>query len=308
MKRILAAVCVVAIWSTAARAEKMQIAVIDLAPRDVPKVVANAVTDIVRSEMVKTGYFTVIERAQMNEILKEQGLQGSGCTDQTCAVQVGKLLSARKILVGEVNRAGAGFVITVRIVDVEKGTAEFAATEKANSDDVIDQAGIGITRKLAQNIYEQNQDYFKVPITPAGYYPRGLVPGWGQFYAGNPIKGGVYIGSFILGLGLITYGAVNYNNVKKEYDDLQRGAPQSEFDKKYDAKISASRMFIGFLSFTAIVYAANWVDIIFFSKPDFAEKATVMNNAAGPYFAFDVLQDTGEQYGRKFCASVVYRY
>ncbi len=85
-----------------ARAEKMQIAVLDLEPKGIPKIMAGAVSDIVRSELVKSGYFTVVERGQMDAILREQGFQMTGCTDSACAVQMGKLLSAKKILMGEI--------------------------------------------------------------------------------------------------------------------------------------------------------------------------------------------------------------
>jgi TolB-like protein len=110
---------------------KMRLAILDLEPRGVSKVISSSVTDLLRTEMIDTGQFTVVERAQMDAIMKEQGLQQTGCTDNTCAVQVGKLLSANKILVGEVNILGQGLVITARVVDVEKGTADFASSEKA---------------------------------------------------------------------------------------------------------------------------------------------------------------------------------
>ena len=86
--------------------EKVTIAVLDLNPKGVSARVANVVADIIRSEFVNIGNFTVVERSQMNAIMEEQGLQMSGCTDSSCAVQFGKLLSARRIVVGEVNKAG----------------------------------------------------------------------------------------------------------------------------------------------------------------------------------------------------------
>ena len=69
---IPAAVLLLASTLPLAARDKMQIAVLDLQPKGVSKVLAGAVTDIIRSEMVKTGLFTVLERGQMKEILKEQ--------------------------------------------------------------------------------------------------------------------------------------------------------------------------------------------------------------------------------------------
>lgn len=92
MKKIILyarAICTVCV--PAFPAEKMQVAVLDLQPKGISKILAGAASDIIRSEMIKTGLFTVVERGQMNEIFKEQGFQMTGCTDQACAVQVGKV-------------------------------------------------------------------------------------------------------------------------------------------------------------------------------------------------------------------------
>ena len=130
--------------------EKMRIAVLDLTVDGVPARTARTVSDMLRSDLVNTGKFIVIERAQMEEILKEQGFQKSGCTDQECAVQLGKIMSARKILVGSVSPLGATIILNVRIVDVENAVVEFAAKEKADSEAVLDAAVAILTRKLVE--------------------------------------------------------------------------------------------------------------------------------------------------------------
>ena len=280
---IPAAVLLLASTLPLAARDKMQIAVLDLQPKGVSKVLAGAVTDIIRSEMVKTGLFTVVERGQMNEILKEQGFQMTGCTDSACAVQVGKLLSARKILMGEMNKMGGNFLLTVRIVDVEKGVSEFAASERAVSEDVLDKASADITRKLSENIVEGNKDFFVPRKTRVGYYARSLVPGWGQMYADRDTKGWLFLGAFIAAAGFTTYGYMNFQSADSAYQDVPRGSPQSEFDAKYDDKVAASRLFTIGLGLTAAVYLAHWVDAVFFTRPAFEDRlAGVL--ASGPYY------------------------
>jgi TolB-like protein len=132
--------------------EKMRLAVLDLESKGVSKVIASSVSDLLRTEMVDTGQFTVVERSQMNTILREHELQQTGCTDNACAVQVGKLLSAKKILIGEVNQMGAGVIITARVVDVEKGTADFASSERAGNLNDIDRATKMLAGKLTERI------------------------------------------------------------------------------------------------------------------------------------------------------------
>ena len=85
----------------------------------------------------------VIERANLEEILKEQRLQLSGVTSETGAAAVGELLNARQILVGSFTvRQAAGsarLTLSARIVDVEQGTVITAAMAEApKADDPAD--------------------------------------------------------------------------------------------------------------------------------------------------------------------------
>ncbi len=134
--------------SQAFSVEKTRIAILDLKAKGVPERMADAVTDLIKSDIVNSNYFDVVERQQMDQILSEIGFQQAGCTDQSCAIQVGKLLSAKKILMGEVTRLGNSIIITTRIVDVEKGLAEQAAKEKAESEEALE----ATSARLAANI------------------------------------------------------------------------------------------------------------------------------------------------------------
>ena len=136
MRRMFAACFAAVVISLPAfAAEKMTIAIMDFQAQDVPRAEAVKISELIRNEMVNSGRYLVLERAQVGKILKEQGFQMTGCTDVTCAVQVGKLLSARKILVGTVMKFGENVAVTGRVVDVEKGVAEFGEKERAISKD-----------------------------------------------------------------------------------------------------------------------------------------------------------------------------
>ena len=85
-------------------AEKIRIAVLDFNGTQLPRTVRQACTDLIRNEMIKTGLFTVLEREEIDVILEDMGLSLIACEDQSCAVKVGKSLSAKKVLVGEINK------------------------------------------------------------------------------------------------------------------------------------------------------------------------------------------------------------
>ena len=106
-----------------------QIAVLDLDPVGVTRTESQTLTDRLRSELVATGAFTVIERAEMDEILKEQGFQQTGCTSDACAVEIGKLLNVRRIVAGSIGKIGSVYTISLRVIDVETGVIISTYTE-----------------------------------------------------------------------------------------------------------------------------------------------------------------------------------
>jgi TolB-like protein len=275
-------------------AEKMQIAVLDLQPKGVSKVVAGGVTDLLRAHLVDVGVFTVVERGQMSEILKEQGFQMTGCTDQACAVQVGQLLSANKILVGEVTRLGNSILITVRIVDVEKGVGEYATRETAANEDLLEEATEKLSKKLIERITGKSMaelfQEFEVE-TRTGYYLRSIVPGWGQFYAGKSWKGYVFSSVFVVAAAFSTYAVMDYGKKKKDYDDLPYGTPESEFDAAYDEYQKAGNMTLMSFGILGAVYLAHWADILFFSRPDFEKKESAGTWKRGLYL--NIYTDAG---------------
>lgn len=132
--------------------ERIRVAIMDFSSEDVSKSEARKISDLIRTEMINTGQYVVIERNEMSKILNEQGFQMTGCTDVSCAVQAGKLMSARKMLVGTIMKIEQNIIINGRIVDVEKGTADFAEKEMAKSKSDIYRAVEAFTARLTKRI------------------------------------------------------------------------------------------------------------------------------------------------------------
>lgn len=325
MKRVFLCLAVTGMIfsASASNAERLRIVVMDLKADGVSDQMARTVSNMLRTEFINMNEFTVVERAQMDAILKEQGVQASGCTDQACAVQMGRLMSARKILVGEVSPMGKSLIITVRIVDVEKGISEFAATQKAANEEVLDVAVGEIAGKLADRIKKTSKDEPRKAreaareeepeaahgeITAGGYYMRGIVPGWGQFYSGHNIKGWVYGGVFaVTAIGSVV-SIMKFNKAKDDYESLGPDLPQSEYDSKYDAYESAEGQAKLFMLLMGAAYVANWVDIVFFSRPDFSEQANLMNLDRDTQFTFNTYEKTYPFNETAFDAGVSLRF
>lgn len=63
-----------------------------------------AAADELVTQLVKTGNFTVIERAQLEAILAEQRLGASGAVSAATAAQIGKILGVQLILTGSITQ------------------------------------------------------------------------------------------------------------------------------------------------------------------------------------------------------------
>ena len=85
--------------------EKITLAVSDFTAQGVKESDAAVVSEQLRVELTKNSSIRLVERGQMHEILKEQGFQQSGCTNDACAVEVGQLLGVKRMIVGSVGSA-----------------------------------------------------------------------------------------------------------------------------------------------------------------------------------------------------------
>lgn len=119
-------------------AEKVNIGVMNFSSEGVSELQAKLVTDLFRGELVQSGKFIVIDRNNMDKILNEQSFQNSGCTDSSCAVEIGKILNMQQMVYGVLVKIGENYYLTVEVVDVESAAIVLSANKKAESFDVID--------------------------------------------------------------------------------------------------------------------------------------------------------------------------
>ncbi|HMA99353.1 MAG TPA: CsgG/HfaB family protein [Spirochaetota bacterium] len=129
--------------------------VLEFTSEGVAAVEARVVGKLFRSELVASGFFDVLDRNNMQSILKEQELQSSGCTDQSCAVRLGKLLNMEYMIYGSLMKLGQNFYINVGIVNVESSRIAASAKEKISDLDRAEKALQSIVEKIIDNIKKQ---------------------------------------------------------------------------------------------------------------------------------------------------------
>jgi len=117
------AVALFLILGAAALFSVPQIAVLDaiLAPGMDPAV-AVPVTDKIIEELVKSGKYRVLDRANVEQILEEKEFQlSSGIVRNEEVRQAGEYLGADFVVVANVSRVGQTFVVAAKMIDVVSG-------------------------------------------------------------------------------------------------------------------------------------------------------------------------------------------
>ena len=134
--------------------EKISIAVSDFEAKGISNDEAAIISNRIRSELTKTGVFTVVERGQMEAVLKEQGFQQSGCTTDECIVEVGQLLNVKQMVAGSIGRIGSILTISARIIDVATGkyTKTVDSDCKCKIEELLTKTTKDVAQKLAKGI------------------------------------------------------------------------------------------------------------------------------------------------------------
>jgi TolB-like protein len=103
---------------------KPHVAVLNLEGREISENEAATLTDQLRGHLVNAGAFIVLERGKMENILREQGFQQSGCTLTECAVRAGRMLNVQKMVAGSIGKLNKTYAINISMIDVESGRIE----------------------------------------------------------------------------------------------------------------------------------------------------------------------------------------
>lgn len=121
-----------------------------------------ALTNKFRASLAETKKFILLERSDMEAILKEQDFSLSDvCNTAECAVQVGQLLAAEKIIIGDLGKVGESYTVTVRLMEVSTGKVEQTASEeyRGASEGLIGTFDI-LAQKLAGQYRKDNRLWY----------------------------------------------------------------------------------------------------------------------------------------------------
>ena len=139
--------------------EKSRVAVLPFTAVEASAGEARVVSSLFETALVKTGVYNVIEQNQITEILDAQAFSLAGCTDDACAVEVGKLLAAELIILGELSNVGGRYIATAKIIDV--GMGRNVNADSVSAVDIVEMTDTAVNLlayKLAGLTYTEGGD------------------------------------------------------------------------------------------------------------------------------------------------------
>lgn len=149
---------------------------VDVGPEAKKRELGAVVTAELSTDLRQFHGLLLVERARLGAILAEVKLGEMGLVDPKDAPRLGKIADAQALVVGSVADAGDRFLVNARIVTTE--TAETLAS----ASEVV----------AAGSLIAFSADSVALRTRSDAAFRSLLVPGWGQVYNRQPVKGAVF--------------------------------------------------------------------------------------------------------------------
>jgi TolB-like protein len=184
MATLRAAVALACVWALAvlplhvplalaqqAAPPKPRVAVLEFEGVGVTPAESAAVTDQLRSDLVRLRTFTVLDRAQTESVLKEMALQQTGVTQTDQAARIGRMLNVQFIITGRITALEGAYQVNAQMVNVE-------TTEIERSDSIVYQGHIlGLLQQNIGTMAARLSETSAAPVSPLAQEDKGW-PWW----------------------------------------------------------------------------------------------------------------------------------
>ena len=132
---VAAIIMLVAYTTDSVGADRFRVAVFDLkADSGVSRSTTSLLSDLLRKDLAATHRMIVMDRNDMETILEAQGMNLRDCTEEGCAIKLGRILDTDKLIVGSVSILGGRYILYAKMVDLESGQMLFAEDVTASTD------------------------------------------------------------------------------------------------------------------------------------------------------------------------------
>ncbi len=131
---------------------KTQVAVLDFEAPEKQRVVALILAEALREELFRLGTFALVSRESLKETVDEIRMGQAGLVDADQAVQAGRMLAARQIVLGRLSSLETTSILQIKRIDSESQQALALVSQKCGAgreEDLLEEMP-QLARRLAQ--------------------------------------------------------------------------------------------------------------------------------------------------------------
>jgi hypothetical protein len=129
---------------------RVKLIVLALNPTDVTESAAEQIGLILQKNLSNTGHFSVVGPRETNAMFESSRPDLVDCREIACGVETGKLIGAQKVLVGNLQRRGESFFMSVRIIEVINNLTDYEQSIRF-SDDNMDESLFRLANSVSDN-------------------------------------------------------------------------------------------------------------------------------------------------------------
>ncbi len=178
-KLLLIFVSFIFLTGTAFCQPQKTITIIDFQTSNVSEQERNLIVDLLNTTINRFDNITVIERDMRESALDGTSYTNQECTDDTCAIEIARLISADEVITGSLGSVGSRYILTMKLIDVANIEIVKDTSGIFDSlDDLVDNCNL-----LAGELLNQNQtqasasDSLRAADTSSTYVKRYF---WGE--------------------------------------------------------------------------------------------------------------------------------
>lgn len=165
----------------------------------------------------------LVERAKLQQVMGEIKLGQSGAVDSATAPEIGKLSDAQALVMGSVAQAGDRYLIDARIVATETAETLASASEAVPAATLVSFSSDAVVLRSRKD----------------AMFRSLLIPGWGQIYNREPLKGWLFMGGVAAAFGTAVALHQLGTSAENQYKTAAIGAGQTAAD--FQSQVAALR-------------------------------------------------------------------
>ena len=120
---------------------------------------AEVALDNFTTELIKSNTYKIVERPQLDKVMKQLKFQIGSDIDESIAMEIGKNTGAKIVVIGEITALTGQTIVNIRGINVDSGIIEFADKGIINSQDELLVAIERIAKKFFGSENFANQNY-----------------------------------------------------------------------------------------------------------------------------------------------------